>query len=112
MKRLFIIPAAAAIIAATAGCTPEPTSGTVTELDYEPESFFTSQMCTSRYDAKGRYTGQTCTPVTTYYPECYEVEYEDDSTDTTGEDCISEELYEALEIGDLYTKEMKVSDVA
>jgi hypothetical protein len=110
VKRLLIIPAAAAILAATAGCTPEPESGTVTELEYEPETFFTSQVCTPRYDAKGRYKGQTCTPTTTYYPECFEVDYEDEATEATGEDCVSEELFEALEVGDLYTKGMTASD--
>jgi hypothetical protein len=104
VKRLLIIPAAAVILAATAGCEAEPNSGIVTELDYEPETFFTSQTCTPRYDAKGRYKGQTCVPTTTFYPECWEVDYEDEATGATGEDCISEELFNSLEVGDLYTK--------
>lgn len=96
---------------ALTGCT-EPESGTVEELDYEPASFYTSQSCTYRYDSKGRYQGQTCTPYTTYVPECYDVDYYDAETDTSGDDCVSPELFEALRVGAEYWKGMGVSDVA
>lgn len=106
--------ALAGILVLGSACTPEPESGIVTELEYEPASFITSQNCTYRYDAKGRYKGQTCVPYTTHFPECWDVDYEDDSTGETleGEDCVSEDLFNALEIGDNYFKGMKVSDVA
>lgn len=106
--------ALAGILILGAGCTPEPESGTVTEKEYEKAYSSTTQDCrTTTTTRNGRSTSTTsCTPRTVYYPECYEIDYEDEATDTTGEDCVSEELYEALETGDEYWKGMKPSDAA
>lgn len=106
--------ALAGVLLVSAGCVAEPESGTVTEKEYEEAETETYQDCkTTTTTRNGRTTSSTsCTPRTTYYPECYEIDYEDEATDETGEDCVSEELYEALEIGDHYFKGMKVSDVA
>lgn len=106
--------ALAGALLVSAGCVAEPESGTVTEKEYEEAETETYQDCrTTTTTRNGRTTSTTsCTPRTTYYPECYEIDYEDPETDETGEDCVSEELYEALEIGDHYFKGMKVSDVA
>lgn len=106
--------ALAGILVLGAGCTPEPESGIVTEKEYEKARTTTTQDCrTTTTTRNGRATSTTsCTPRTTYYPECWEIDYEDEATDATGEDCVSEELYEALEIGDEYRKGMKPDDVA
>jgi len=98
----------------SAGCVAEPESGTVTEKEYEEAHSSTTQDCrTTTTTRNGRTTSTTnCTPRTVYYPECYEIDYEDEATGETGEDCVSEELYEALEVGDHYTKGMKVSDAS
>lgn len=112
MNRSVIGGVAAAAALALTGCTAEPESGTVTEKEYEAAYFTTTQSCTSQYDAKGKYKGQTCVPVTNYYPECYEVDFYDEATDTEGEDCVTEDLYNALSVGDEYRKGMSVNDVA
>lgn len=106
--------ALAGILVLSTGCTPEPTSGIITEKDYEAPSFIVHQNCTYRYDTKGRYVGQTCSPWTQHFPECFEIDFEDDSTGETleGEDCVPEDLFNTLEIGDHYFKDMSVSDAA
>lgn len=111
--KLIASAALAGLFIAAAGCAAEPTSGIVTEKDYEPPSFVIHQNCTTRYDAKGRYAGQTCSPWTQHFPECWEIDF--DSTDETtdaaeGEDCVSEDLYDALDIGDAYRKGMTVQE--
>lgn len=109
--RLLLVAAGAAL--ATASCAAEPESGIVTEKEYEEAYSITTQNCTNRYDSKGRYVGQSCYPSTQYYPECFEIDYESQDPDaerTEGEDCVSEALYNALEVGDLYTKGMGVPD--
>lgn len=105
---------AAVLAAATAGCTPEPESGTVVEMEHEKAYSMTTQDCQTRYTTRnGRTTSTTtCTPRTVYYPECWEVEYENEAEEATGEDCVSEELFNALEVGDEYRKGMSPSDVA
>lgn len=112
MNRIIMGTALAGVLALSAGCAIEPESGTITEMEYEEAYTETTQRCTSQYDAKGKYKGQTCVPVTNYYPECWEVDYEDEATGETGEDCVSEDLYNALEVGDDYYKGMKVSDAS
>lgn len=107
----YIIPAALAAVLTASACAAEPESGIVEELEHEEAYSDTTQICTSQYDAKGKYKGQTCRPSTTYYAECYEVDYYDEDTDTSGEDCVGEDLFEALEVGDEYFKGMEVSDV-
>lgn len=103
--------ALAGALVVSAGCTPEPTSGVVEELEYEPDSYYTSYSCITRYNSKGQYAGQTCTPYNTYVPECFDVDYYDEATDTEGDDCVSEALFNALEIGDTYTKGMTADDM-
>jgi len=108
--------ALAGALLVSAGCTAEPESGIVTEKEYEPSHSSVTQDCkTTTTTRNGRTTSSTtCTPRTVYYPECYEIDYEDDSTGETleGEDCVSEDLYNALEVGDKYWKGMKPDDVA
>lgn len=114
--RLHTVAALAATALLTAAaCAPEPQSGIVTDKDYEPPSFVIHQNCTTRYDSKGRYAGQTCSPWTQHFPECWEIDYDstDDTTEATeGEDCVSEDLYDALYIGAEYRKGMSADDVA
>ncbi len=106
--------ALAGALLVSAGCVAEPESGIVTEKEYEEAETKTYQDCkTTTKTTNGRTTSTTsCTPRTTYYPECYEIDYEDPETDETGEDCVSEDLFNALEVGDEYRKGMKPNDVA
>lgn len=115
MKRTIVGGVAlAGILVLGAGCTPEPESGIVTEKEHEEAETETTQDCrTTTRTTNGRTTSTTsCTPRTEYHPECFEIDYEHEATGETGEDCVSEELYEALEIGDEYRKGMKADDVA
>ena len=102
------------MLALSAGCVAEPESGIVTEKEFEEAHSSITQDCrTTTTTRNGRTTSNTtCTPRTVYYPECYEIDYEDPATDETGEDCVSKALYDALEIGDEYRKGMKPDDVA
>lgn len=105
---------ATGVLLVAAACAAEPESGIVTEKEHEEAYSVTTQSCTSRYDAKGKYQGQTCYPVTQYYPECWEIDYESQDPEaerTEGEDCVSEDLYHALEVGDEYRKGMTPGDV-
>jgi hypothetical protein len=107
--------ALAGVLALGTACAAEPESGIVTEKEYEEAYSITTQNCTNRYDSKGRYVGQSCYPSTQYYPECFEIDYESQDPEaerTEGEDCVSEALYNALEVGDEYHKGMGVSDVS
>lgn len=111
MKTRLTIVTAAGLLALT-GCALEPESGTVMEKEYEEAHSQITQDCrTTTTTRNGRTTSTTnCTPRTIYYPECYEIDYEDESTGETGEDCVSEDLFNALEIGDDYWKGMKTND--
>lgn len=105
--------ALAGVLAFSAGCVAEPESGTVTEKEHEEAHSTTTQDCrTTTTTRNGRTTSTTnCTPRTVWHPECWEIDYEDPETGEAGEDCVDSELYEALEIGDTYTKGMDASDV-
>lgn len=105
--------ALAGILATGAACTPEPDSGIVTELEYEKAWSMTTQDCRTTYTTNNKgitRSSTTCTPRTVYYPECWEVDYENEAEEATGEDCVSHDLFEALEVGDQYTKGMSPDD--
>lgn len=72
----------------------EPTSGTVTKLEYEPA--VTTVTCTQ----SGKVT--VCTPHTT--PECYRVEYDNGSD--WGDACVAPNVFPLYRKGDHYPKEM------
>lgn len=72
----------------------EPTSGTVTKVEYEPAT--TTVTCTQ----SGKTT--VCTPHTT--PECYRIEY--DNGDDWGDACVSSWQFRQYRPGDHYPREM------
>lgn len=71
----------------------EPTSGTVTKIEYQRP--WTQTNCTT----VGKTT--TCTPI--HHPECYRIEY--DHGDDWGDACVSPVEYQLYRIGDHYPKE-------
>lgn len=76
----------------------EPTSGQITELEFQPEQWIITTQCTT--------VGKTvsCHPVQTYIPECYAVVYID-RDGTEGDDCTTESRFEGLRVGDWYDQD-------
>lgn len=72
----------------------EPTSGTVTGLDYSPP--YISSSC----------TGKPLHCSTTYYPECYEVDYAD-SDGAKGDDCVAPNEFPLYRVGDHFPRSQK-----
>lgn len=80
----------------------EPLSGTVTVIEYQPEHQVTTWMTT----CTGTGTTRVCTstPVMSWVPECFYVEYVDANGDS-GNDCTDAVTFGGLEPGDHYAQD-------
>lgn len=103
---LAVVGIGAAVLIALSACE-SVTSGTITEMEHEEAEWDTENVCrtiTTPVTRNGRTTTTSrteCTPQQVYDPESWCVTFED-AEGREGFDCISEERYNSLEIGDFY----------
>lgn len=76
----------------------EPDSGTITDMEHEPEHWDSGVECLPKTGG-----GVECLPYNDYYPATWCIWYED-AEGNEGDDCVSQARYESFDIGDPYTK--------
>lgn len=106
MNRFAAAGAAVLVLVAAAACEAgarEPRSGIVTDLGYTEAEHWTETECGYTYDWDGRYR-HSCWTDSGIDPECWWVEFEDEAG-IAWEDCVAQEVWKSLVIGDVYTSE-------
>lgn len=103
MKRVLIAVLSAGLLAlAACGWESTPVSGIIVDLEHDVAE--STKTCGPEYvldPVTGKYKNEeTCRAA--YDPECYEVEIETPEGNVV-EDCTTEEMFNLLSIGDVYT---------
>lgn len=103
-RKIAALTVGSALAMAVSACQSAPTSGTITELEYEPGFYETVSDTDCRTVRTGKTSTTKCTPnlETTWVPECWEVDFED-KDGNTGEACVTEDEFKGLKVGDHFS---------